>query len=48
MNYLDDSFIDSQNDEYGSDEFWFWSDFQDLGMGIPEPGRNKRCQELEN
>ena len=48
MNYLDDFLIGPQSDEYDSDEFWFWSDFQDLGMGIPDFGRNKRYQGLEN
>ena len=29
MDYLDDFLVGPQ-----SDEFWFWSDSQDLGMGI--------------
>ena len=36
MNYLDDFLIGPQSDEY-DDEFWFWSDFQDLEMGISNP-----------
>lgn len=46
MDYLDDFLVGLQSDEY-DDEFWFWSDFQDLGMGIPDPEWDRRCQGLD-
>ena len=47
MDYLDDFLVGPQSDEYDDDEFWFWSDFQDLGMGIPDPEWDRRCRGLE-